>query len=397
MLKLDFTLETSDERAAYVNQHMDTIGTFYTKKELDTIANYILYGKDEDGTSIVDRKEVQIKAKHNTYARKEPESLEALMEMPTFDERIFAGKTKYRTPKPTINRTTDADVPGMKELWEQIDEIQHLIDANNGKIEDPNARKLTSRELYDYSHLLVELRRQQFSLKDAVKPVIGRSKTGITPSYYHVDEHYLWDVKGSGYAIAPMGLYPAKKARFDDPRSVEEVDYEYDTAATYILDFRNPDHIYQLLENYDNLLTDALEDEDGTVEGILQTLDWYVEKADLSDVQREIIRLKKLHCSNEYIHDELFKKFRVSHSNNYISTIYKQQSCDKIAAAATLAYDYYMEREHLSSWKKCACCGKWKLKDTREYARKSRSADGLSTICKSCDRDKRVLRKEGKK
>ena len=83
MLKLDFSIESSDERAKYINENINNQEN-YTKKELETISNYILYGKDEDGTSIVDRKEVQIKAKHNSYNKKEAESLDALLEKPTF-------------------------------------------------------------------------------------------------------------------------------------------------------------------------------------------------------------------------------------------------------------------------------------------------------------------------
>ena len=137
MLKLDFSLSTAKERAEYIQRYMDP-SAGYTNKELETISNYLLFGKDEDGKSIVDRKEISIKTKHNSYARKEAESLDALMEKPTFDERCFqTSTTRYKTIKPSIDRIKDADVPGMKELWAIIDDMQHLIDVNKGKIEDP--------------------------------------------------------------------------------------------------------------------------------------------------------------------------------------------------------------------------------------------------------------------
>ena len=50
------------------------------------MANYILVGKDENGQNAVDRKEVQIQTKYNSYKKKNTESLEALIESPTFNE-----------------------------------------------------------------------------------------------------------------------------------------------------------------------------------------------------------------------------------------------------------------------------------------------------------------------
>ena len=143
MLKLDFSIESSTDRADYVKTYIDPCAN-YTAKELETISNYLLYGKDEDGLSCVDRKEIQIKTKHSTWARKDAESLDALLEKPTFDERgIQSGTTRYKTPKPSIDRIADADVPVLKELWKIIDDVQHTIDVSKGKVEDPSVKKLT--------------------------------------------------------------------------------------------------------------------------------------------------------------------------------------------------------------------------------------------------------------
>lgn len=61
---LDFSIYSSKDR-------LEAIKTIdlksLNKTELETVTNYILYGKDEDGTSIVDRKEIYIKTKFSTY------------------------------------------------------------------------------------------------------------------------------------------------------------------------------------------------------------------------------------------------------------------------------------------------------------------------------------------
>lgn len=393
MLKLDFSLSTAKERAEYIQRYMDPYA-HYTPKELETISNYLLYGKDEDGKSIVDRKEVQIKTKHNSYARKEAESLDALMEKPTFDERCFqTSTTRYKNIKPTIDRIKDADVPGLRELWEIIDEVQYLIDVNKGKIEDSSVRKLTGAELYEYQHYLIELRRQQFILRDSVKPVICRTKTNVTPVYDEHDGAILWDSEDSDFVIAPLGLYSSCKERFDNPRGLEEVDYHYNENAKFILDFRNAEHIYELFEKYEELETDAYLDVESTAAAIIETLNFYRGRANLSDEQERILELKINHVSNQKITELITKEFGATHSANYISTIYKQKICHKIADAAILHYDYYQNREIATAWKKCTCCGEFKLRDTREYMRRARSSDGLSSICKICDKEKRLGKK----
>ena len=62
--KLDFTIYSSKERLEAIKQ-IDL--SSLTKSELETVTNYVLYGKDDDGTSRVDRKEIQIKTKFNSY------------------------------------------------------------------------------------------------------------------------------------------------------------------------------------------------------------------------------------------------------------------------------------------------------------------------------------------
>ena len=84
--KLDFNIYSSKDRLEAIKDlPLDTLNN----SELETISNYVLYGKDEDGTSCVDRKEVQIKTKFNSYNRNKVVSLDEMMESPTFDETIF--------------------------------------------------------------------------------------------------------------------------------------------------------------------------------------------------------------------------------------------------------------------------------------------------------------------
>jgi hypothetical protein len=72
-LKLDFSLTSSKDRAEFVRSYLDNNIRFWgkplTAAEAETISNYILWGKDEDGKSAVQRKEIHIATKNNTWNR----------------------------------------------------------------------------------------------------------------------------------------------------------------------------------------------------------------------------------------------------------------------------------------------------------------------------------------
>ena len=392
MVNLDFSIPTSTGRRDYIEEYIaNNSDKKFSASDLETIANYILYGKDEDsGESIVDRKEVQIKTKYNSYSKKEPESLDELIESPTFDERIFnINKNRYKNIKPKIDREKDFDIPGIKELWKTIDRYQYIIDVNTGKINDFTAPKLSSVELYKFKHMVIDLRRQQFYLKDMVKPTICMFGTNARKVYQIEDYSIPFDIESSDFSIAPLGVLIRKDQKFLNPREYRGEDYQYNKEAKYIIDFRNPDHIYYLLENYEDLRIGALNKPESTIGFLLDTLDFYIDLSDFNEQKKLILEHKKARIQNEVIKEKLSKEFGLTYSANYISTIWKQKICKEISEAAKLHFDYYLNRKNQFKWKKCNQCGKIKLKDTREFMRKSRSSDGLSNRCKDCDKKNR--------
>ena len=150
---LDFTIETSNDRRDFIaSKDLSKLN----KKEIELCSNYILYGKDpnKDMTSCVDRKEIQIKTKFSSYSKKEPISLDALLESPTFNENLLKPKpTIYKKVKPTIDKEKAKDIPGMRELWEQIEEAQKTLDENTGKKErTENSKILNTKQIYYLKH-----------------------------------------------------------------------------------------------------------------------------------------------------------------------------------------------------------------------------------------------------
>ena len=66
-LKLDFSLNSTVERTNFLNKYIDTLNFTPNETELETMANYILWGKDQDGLNVTQRGEIQIETRNKTW------------------------------------------------------------------------------------------------------------------------------------------------------------------------------------------------------------------------------------------------------------------------------------------------------------------------------------------
>lgn len=85
----------------------------------------------------------------------------------------------------------------------------------------------------------------------------------------------------------------------------------------------------------------------------------------------------------------------IYHQENYISTIWNKIT-QQIADAAQLNYDEWLNKDYNKSWKICNTCGKELLRDPRNFVRKAKASDGLTSRCKCCDKAMRQANKGGK-
>ena len=84
-LKLDFQLETAAERAAFVNEYLPTLNFTPNDHELETLSNYLLWGKNEAGQNPQQEKLIELKK----WAPTQTDSIEGLLEIPGFQESAF--------------------------------------------------------------------------------------------------------------------------------------------------------------------------------------------------------------------------------------------------------------------------------------------------------------------
>lgn len=135
---------------------------------------------------------------------------------------------------------------------------------------------------------------------------------------------------------------------------------------------------------------------DSTLPQLLNTLKFYVERAELSEVHKDILNLKLNKVKNADIACEVNKKWGKTYTTNYISTIFRQRIIPRINAAAAyhvkLLESIYFEEE----FKTCSACGRTMLRDADNYTRRARSKDGFSGTCKACEKEARQNRQARK-
>lgn len=432
-LKLNFSLTTVGERKAFLDEYLKQemfVKDEPTEDELSTMADYLLWGKDEKGKN-GKQNGLELKTKHGTWDKSPLESLDQLLEQPTFNEASVSelGTTQYRTKKEIFSREEALEncSPALREtfttLFNMIDEVEllcSLYDERHGKRTKPIRSSLlnkfseeklcTMREKvshwnqYRYlkmRHQLVEMRREQYTLRDSYR------KTMFTQEEDAYTEVPVFDFD-AGIEVLPLGLLHEDCAasslifqpwsclipkNFDESaqRDISNVYWKKQqfapSAQQKWIDFRDLEHVYQLL-NFLGELRDAEKeaDIDSNLAALLNTLRFYQDQADLTEVQREILDMKLNKKKNADIAWDINKKYNKTYTVNYISTIFRQRIIPKINKAAEyhekIISNIFFEEE----FKTCTVCGETMLRAADNFTRKSRSGDGFSSRCKRCEK-----------
>ena len=85
-LNLNWKLEWSDERSAYVTDYLKVIPFKPNEEELEMMGKYILWGKDRETGLNGRQRGLVLETRAGTWDTKETDSLDALMETPGFNE-----------------------------------------------------------------------------------------------------------------------------------------------------------------------------------------------------------------------------------------------------------------------------------------------------------------------
>ena len=433
-LNLDFSLTSREARTKYIHAYLDAIPFTPTPTELDTMAKYILWGENKDGLN--GRQEgLELETASKTWDSKNLESLDALIESPTFNESSIRGP---HNPPTKVSRevfsraSTRKSAPAylltvFEDLWRKIDETEFLVqqyEIDHGKRtteirtqllerfseDDLGALRAKAENLQPFQHLklkhqLVELRREQYTIKDSYAPVLLSQST---PQFF--EESFA--TFGTEIRVKPVGLaYKTRICekifrgdRFPEPGDFQEDELEEvsrilwensapDTSGMWF-DFRDEDHLYGLFEVLGELREAREEEELESNLGIfLDTLECYIELANLEPVLGEILELKVEKKTNQQIADIINQKYGKKYKPNYISTLYCKKCLGDIARAAIFHREVMENIFFPENFKQCKDCGKVLLLNEANFVKRHRSSDGFSPRCKKCEK---IIRDRGK-
>lgn len=442
-LNLDFSLQTSVERTEFLKQYLkrqEFINNPMTQEEIEMCSNYVLWGREEDGKNLVQKKEIQIQTKNSTWNKKEEESLDALLETPTFNENLIVKPNEARpkvvkenfSRKEALAKAPPYIIPLFQTLFNEIDELDLLLnyyDLQHGKrIKEPREEllqkfsidkqeslkeKATHLNQYKYlklRHQLVDLRRQQFSLKDMYSSTIQIDTAAKVPA---VENFAAFD---ADIKVYPLGLKNGNTLNskvfnnYDRLNSSNFSDDELDKIIKgywknqkeknndkVYFDFEDLEHIYNLLLLLSDLEIDCIEEKvESTLGMLLDTLKYYISITTFTPAQEEILNLKIKHIKNQDIAKYINEKYNKSYTANYISTIFRQKIIKKIVDTVTYHKDIVLNLPYEENFKHCSTCGRILLRDSRNFVKKSRSKDGFTSRCKDCDKIIRDQKKEAK-
>lgn len=445
-LNLNFNLSYIDERKDFVEAYLQTpqfIVRPPSTQELETMANYILWGKRRDtDKNLVQDKQIQIATRAGLWDANaaKVESLDALLAQPTFTEQqiLSPDSPRYKYPKETFSRaaarkSADASTLELLEnLWREIDQLDlelNYYDLIHGKrIKPPrdellekfslteqqhlkeSAAQLTQFTYLKKRHLLVELRREQFTIRDTYtsqwSPRSINPPANLYSSTPNIETDFPCAPCGLRYRATTLGgidiwekLFPLDRYPIPSDFTQSELEqimqfYWERTKQDHTFDFRNPTHIGKTFEQFEQLRDEKDDEFLSNSSEFLDTLQFYINRADLNDTQREILEMKLRKVSNPDIAAYINKKYSKSYTVNYISTIFRQKIIPQICDAAKTHADIIENLTFPENFKKCKTCGRILLLNSTNFVKKSRSPDGYSTQCKICDREARVKAKD---
>lgn len=431
-LHLNWELNLRSERNLFVQEYLENLPFTPTEDELETISNYILWGKrsneEKDGPARLREDGLFLDSKW-TVSSVEVESLDELTESPAFSENdlrpldapapkrvreVFSREKARKYASPVVLENLEA-------IWYQIDTIEltlNYYELAHGKRKNPpreellmrlstdernlcerRAQKLSQFSYFKLKHQLKDLRDQQYPFQDTYIHTLMPLK--LKP----YQEHDASSEFGADISILPMGtpqndhpvfyakLFNAERMPAPSDFTPKELNFLSTllwrpAAAKKTFDFGNTDHLYEFFEMWDELRDRAEESE--SIRLLMRAANTYIGLADLDPKEELILKRKIQGKSNQEIRDEINSKFGHKYQLNYISTLYCKKVLEKIAEAARIHREVCENLFFPENFKKCKDCGRVLLLDERSWMKRKRSNDGFSPRCKKCEKIKRL-------
>ena len=348
MLKLDYSLNTPEERRELVEKILEE-NPNPNEKYLEILADYLVLCMEKQ-----EKKEKKILTENRlaTITKREIsfESLASQFENGEdgiYDLMVEEDKNVIFKPKISITK---------KDL-EEIPELQQARDAIH--YWEERLKTATGKEAFIIKKAIIDFRKDQYLIKDAIKVPVQVQKTFQTKAYPHLEGYVTLDEQG--YCV-PHGV------TFVDPAVCGAILSAYSGLKNRSAGAFQSD-LWALMFDFDDLLERTFKD---------------------YPVYKKIIDCKIAGKQNLEIQKILEEEFGVNHSVEYISSLWRKKIPQLLASQAEDDYLdwYYLEKEK-GQYKRCSRCGQVKLAHNKYFSKNRTSKDGWYSICKECRNKKK--------
>lgn len=345
-IKMDFSLETPEERNALVQKIIEqTPPEKLTHKYLEKLADYIIFAMDKQERKnkkiLTDNRMVTVNKRETSFeglAGRLENGEDGIYNMIANDKNIIF------SPKVSITEKDIAEIPGLKELRDEIEKVEARAKAARGK------------KAFLLKKQAIEMRQDQYVIKNAYRRPI--------------------------YCMNLIKSF----TKLDLTEKVT-VDEDGNVSSTGLVNLFDEKHVSALLCNYAKIKEDSWSDFNGDAKWLMMDLETAVDNAlkEKFPLYYDLVIYKIDGKQNQEIQDLLYEKHGIKHSVEYISSLWRNKIPKLIAEQAQndwLIWHYTQEEK--GKWKKCSRCGQIKLAHNRFFSKNKTSKDGFYSICKCC-------------
>ena len=349
--KLDYSLQTPQERNELVKKIIDeTPPEQLTNKYLTILSDYIIFAMDKEERK---KKKILTDNRMVTVNRRETSFQGLAGQLENGEESnnniIANDKNIIFMPKVTITEEDIKEIPGLKDLRDEIDSVEKQFKAATG------IRKFLLKKQ------LIEMRQDQYVLKSMYRRPM-----------------YMMNVTKS-----------LSKLQLDGKITITE---DGQVKSTELVSLFDQKHVSALLCNYSKLKEDAWSKFSSDSYYLMEDLDNLIERTlkDKYPLYYDLLIYKIDGKQNIEIQELLNEKHGIKHSVEYISSLWRNKIPKLLAEQAQEDYlIWYYTMQERGKWKRCSRCGEVKLAHNRFFSKNKTSKDGFYSICKCCRNKKK--------
>lgn len=348
MIKLDYSLETPEERNELVKQILEE-NPEPNDKYLEILADYLVLCMEKQ-----EKKEKKILTDNRGVTiNKRETSFEGLVsQLENGEDGIYNLMTENKQiifqPKISITKKDVEEIPFLKQLRETINLWETKLKQTEGK------------EAFIVKRALIEMRKDQYLIKNAYRKPNSIMHL-VRSKHYHQLEDTTSEFNDKGLPI-PEGI------SMMDPKVCSMILCNYSRLKQDSWDQLASD-TWHIMFDFDILCAKVLEE---------------------YPLYERIVQYKIDGLQNIEIQEELRKEFGITHSLEYISSLWRNKIPKLIASTAEDDFldNYYLNIEK-GKYKKCSRCGQIKLAHNKYFSKNKTSKDGFYSICKKCRNTKK--------